>query len=269
MTARRDKPSFASLLRRASRPDPDHAPVLINAPGPGGAFGVDPTRVRLWRGGGEPPSPEACRDQITAIARDGQVDPVTVRPVFDDRDIEYEVIAGARDYVAVRYLHHTAIPDLDLLVRVELLDDDGAERLAAGELGAANRLPDVIREAFGDAALPPELLAELQQKLDGPLAPAILATAAQIARAQAARQGDGLPPYPAAEVLRLLDVVGDEPEVPAEQLSLAIVDASDRTVTIRLDAEHDLSPETLARVVKAMIDGAAAEGIAVRWSATD
>src|SRR3569623_3804011 len=166
MPARRDKPCVASLRRGASRPVPDHAPVLINAPGPGGAFAVDPTRVRLWRGGGEPPSPEACRDHITAIARDGQVAPVTVRPVFDDRHIEYEVLAGARDYVAVRCLHDTAIPGLGLRGREELLDDDGAERLAAGELGAANRLPDDVREAFGAAALPPALLADLHQQLD-------------------------------------------------------------------------------------------------------
>ncbi|HEX4696018.1 ParB N-terminal domain-containing protein [Sphingomonas sp.] len=269
MTARRSKPSFASLLRRASQPDPDHAPVLTAPPEPGTAFAVDPGCVRLWHGGGDAPTPEECRDRITAIARDGQSEPVTVRPVFDDRDIEYEVIAGARDYVAVRYLHDTAIPDLDLLVRVELVDDEGAERLAGGDPGEVDGLPDVVRDAFGDAALAPAMLAEVRQGLGGPHAPAILATAAQIARAQAARRGDGLAPYPAAEVLRLLRIVEDEPEALAERLSLAILDASDRAVTIRLDAERDLSPEMLARVVKAMIDGAAADGIAVRWGSAD
>ena len=37
-------------------------------------------------------------------------------------------------------------------------------------------------------------------------------------------------------------------------------------VTFRLDAADDLPPEMLARVVKAMIDGAAADGISVNWA---
>jgi ParB family chromosome partitioning protein len=264
MTARR-KPSFASLLRRTSR-ERDEADAAA-PPGPAeGAFSVDPARVRLWPSGPAAPTPEECRDRITAIARDGQIEPVVVRPVFDDHHIEYEVIAGAADYVAVQYLHDAAIPDLELLVRVELADDAEAERLAASERDSPDVLPAVIREAFGGAVLSADAVDDLRARLEGPFAPAILATAAQIAQAQAARRGDGLPPYEAGEVLWMIEAVGQPDQAsPAETLSLAIVDAGERTVTIRLEAEEALSPEMLARVVKAMIDGAAADGIAVTW----
>ncbi|MDB5677974.1 ParB N-terminal domain-containing protein [Sphingomonas bacterium] len=247
MTARRSKPSFASLLRSSSRRDEDSAPVDLPLPGTDGSFHVDPTRVRLWSGlvG---PTPEECRDRINAIVRDGQAEPVTVRPVFDDAHYEYEIIAGARDYVAVRHLRETAIPALELLVRVALVDDDGV-----GELVAGAALPGPLAAA-----------ADLAARLDGPLGPVILVTAAQIARAQAARRGDGLPPYPPAEVMRLIDAIGADDA--AEPLSLSIVEASASTVTFRVGAEEDMPPEMLARIVKSMIDGAAADGIAVKWA---
>lgn len=281
MTARRSsKPSFASLLRSMSRRyDEDDAvePAEAVANDPPGSFRVDPDRVRLWSGliG---PTAEECRDRIAAIVRHGQVEPVTVRPVFDDSLFEYEVIAGARDWIAVRHVRDTAMPDLDLLVRVELVDDDGAGQLATGQPAAADplppALPDPIAAALSGETLPDGVAAELLDRLDGPLAPAILAIAAQIARAQEARIGDGLPPYPAGEVMRLLDAAGivAEPEAEAKpdpppplDVSLSIVDAGASGVTFHVEAADDLTPETLARVVKAMIDGAAADGIAVRW----
>lgn len=260
MTARRSKPSFASLLRHASRRDEP------NGAASGSGFRVDPTRVRLWSGLAGPPA-EECRDRISVIAREGQTEPVTVRPVFDDELFEYEVIAGARDWVAVRHLRETAMPRLDLLVRVELVDDDAAGDLAADPEPGEDPLPDPIAAAFGDDVVPPDLADELAEKLEGPFAPVILATAVQIARAQDARRGDGLPPYPVDEVKRLIDAVSNDAE-PVETLSLGIVGASANGVTFRLDAAADMAPEMLARVVKAMIDGAAADGIAVTW-ATD
>jgi ParB family chromosome partitioning protein len=262
MTARRSKPSFASLLRHASRRDEPNGTAGASA------FRVDPTRVRLWSGLAGPP-PEECRDRIGAIAREGQTEPVTVRPVFDDALFEYEVIAGARDWVAVRHLRETAMPRLDLLVRVELVDDE-----AAGDLAATDPEPetdvllDPVVAAFGDEAIPTEVATELAARLDGPFAPVILATAVQIARAQDARRGDGLPPYPVAEVMRLIDAVSSD-AVPVQSFSLGILDASASGVTFRLDAADELPPEMLARVVKAMIDGAAADGVAVRWSSGD
>ena len=87
------------------------------------------------------------------------------------------MIDGARDYVAVRHLHETAIPALELLVRVALVDDEGAEQLTT-----KNRLPDVLAAAFGDETVPDEAIADLAARLDGPVAPLILATARQIAR---------------------------------------------------------------------------------------
>ena len=51
-----------------------------------------------------------------------------------------------------------------------------------------------------------------------------------------------------------------------DPLALSIVDAGSKAVTFRLEATDDLPPESLARIVKAMIDGAAADGIAVKWA---
>lgn len=260
MTARRSKPSFASLLRSASRREEGPAPEPLPRPGADGAFHVDPARVRLWSGLAGP-TPEECRDRINAIVRDGQAEPVTVRPVFDDEHYEYEVIDGARDYVAVRHLHDTAIPALELLVRVALVDDEGAGRLLA-----ENSLPDPLTAAFGGEMVPEDVAADLAARIDGPLGPLILATAGQIARAQAARSGDGLPPYPPAEVMRLIDAIGEDDQPAPVGVSLAIAGADGKSVTFRIEADDDLPPDTLARIVKAMIDGAAADGIAVSWA---
>lgn len=262
MTARRSKPSFASLLRLASGRNDDAEPV---APDLNGAFRVDPSRVRLW-GGLAAPTVDECRDRIGAIAREGQIEPVTVRPVFDDALYEYEVIAGARDWVAVRHLREVATPLLDLLVRVALVDDDGAGQLANPDPEPIHPLPGPLVDAFSGDVLPDETVADLIQRLDGPMAPALLATAGQIARAQDARRSDGLPPYPASEVMRLIDAVGQPEQSPALEVSLRIVDATASGVTFSVTTADELPPEALARIVKAMIDGAAADGIAVSWA---
>lgn len=267
MTARR-KTSFASLLRLASGREEDAEPATPNLDG---AFRVDPAQVRLWSGLAAPTTDE-CRDNIAAIAREGQTEPVTVRPVFDDALYEYEVIAGARDWVAVCHLREVATPRLDLLVRVALVDDDGAERLANPDPEPLYPLPDALVDAFGGEALSDEVVVDLMERVDGPTGAVLLATAGQIARAQDARRGDGLPPYPAVEVMRLFDAVGQEaatpppvPAPPAAEVSLRIVDAKAGGVTFSLTAADGLPPEMLARIVKAMIDGAAADGVAVRW----
>ena len=264
MTARRSKTSFASLLRSMSRRESDEDAELALAD-PAGSFRVDPNRVRLWSGlmG---PNAEECRDRIAAIAREGQIEPVTVRPVFDDAQYEYEVISGARDWVAVLHLREVALPQLDLLVRVELVDDDGAGRLAGDPAPEHAALPGPIVAALGGETLPDDAAADLAARLDGPMAPVILATATQIARAQDARRGDGLPAYPAGEVMRLINAVGIEETAAALDVALSIVGADAESVTFRIGAADGLPPEALARIVKAMIDGAAAEGVAVRWA---
>lgn len=263
MTARRSKPSFASLLRHVSRRD-EAGDAAANR-----GFRVDPGRVRLWHGLGDAPPPEECRDWIGHIAREGQTDPVTVRPVFDDEHYEYEVIAGVRDWVAVRHLRDTSMPHLDLLVCVELVDDIAANDLADdGPEPDVAPLPDRVVAAFGGQSIPADVATDLAVRVDGPLAPLVLATAGQIARAQDARRGDGLPPYAVAEVMLLIDSVSSDAAAP-EPLSLGVVGATANGVTFRLEATEDLPPEMLARVVKAMIDGAAADGIAIRWGSGD
>ncbi|MBN8808204.1 MAG: hypothetical protein J0I47_08200 [Sphingomonas sp.] len=271
MIARRSKPSFASLLRRAERtaevdtikPVPATAPIdaTETVAGPTTAFDVDPARVRLWpQLGRVPPTRAAC----DAILRDGQRGAVTVRPVFDDELFEYEAIDGAETFAAIRQLREDD-PDLRLLVEVELVDDDGAAALALAAV-----LPADVTAAFA-GTVPPDSATALAERLASPIAPVLLATARQVARAQQARAGDGQPPYPPDEVMRMLDGVGvpaaEPASEPAEPLSLAIADADARSVTFRLEGADELSPETLARAVKAMIDGAANEGFAVTWDA--
>lgn len=329
MTARRDKPNFASLLRRASvgreEPDtePDHRTPVLETPRPRDEwayeamqFLVDPARVRIWSGNSrnyDELTAANCRDLIGSIVREGmQKVAAIVRPVFDDEQFEYEIISGTRRHFAVSYLRGTTMPDLRLLVQVEILDDEGAFRLADFEnrarrdltdveraksyAAALNRhyngdvaamaerlglpksslerliriatLPDIVVAAFGaPGALSPDTAEELAERLDGPLAPVILATAGQIARAQSGRRDDNLPPYTGAEVMRLIDGVVDDVHPHAlEQLTLNIDGASAERVTFTIDGGQPLEAEMLARIVKAMIDGAVAQGIAIRWA---
>lgn len=247
------KPSFASLLRRAGG---GYDAVAEDAPEPApasGSFGVDPARVRPWRQlSPAKATPAAC----AAMLRDGQAAPVVVRPVFDDAHFEYEAIADLATFAAIRRLREDD-PAVRLLVRVELVDDDGAAALAA------RAADDPLSAAFG-GAMPADALRDLRDPLAGPLGDAILATATQIGRAQAARRADGLTPYATAEVLRLLEAVGDA--APTARLALAIVDADARSVTFRLEGEEEMTPEMLARAMKAMVDGAAGDGFAIEWS---
>ncbi|MES2097616.1 MAG: ParB/RepB/Spo0J family partition protein [Pseudomonadota bacterium] len=336
MTARRAKPSFASLLRRAppqvddDAPDADpveRTPALPTPPQrdewvyEAMQFLVDPARVRIWPGNSRDYAeltPDNCRDLIDSIMREGmQKVAVIVRPVFDDATIEYEVISGTRRHFAVSHLRRTSMPDLRLLVQVEILDDEGAFRLAdlenrarrdvsdierarsyvaaleshydgnaramaerlavplasLGRMIRVAHLPDSVIAAFGSPGdLSLDTAAMLAERLEGPMAPVILATAAQIARAQAGRRDDKLPPYTAAEVLKLIDDVskGEEPAPPVSgKVALSVVAATADTLTVRLNAESAIGPETLAEIVKAMIDGAAARGVEIRWAEPD
>jgi ParB family chromosome partitioning protein len=332
MTARRAKPSFASLLRRASTPvEEPEAELEPEAPETpqrdewvfeAMQFLVDPGRVRVWPGNSRDYAeltPDNCRDLIDSIVREGmQKVAVIVRPVFDDERIEYEVISGTRRHFAVSHLRRTTMPDLRLLVQVEILDDEGAFRLAdlenrarrdvsdierarsyvaaleghyAGDVAAMaerlalpvaslNRmirvahLPDSVIAAFGSPGdLSLDTADMLAERLEGPMAPVILATAGQIARAQAGRRDDRLPPYTAAEVLKLIDDVsrGDDEPTPAVsgKVALSVIAATADTLTVRLNAESAIGAETLAEIVKAMIDGAAARGVEIRWAEPD
>lgn len=338
MTARRAKQSLASLLRRASAPvEEPEAEIAPEAPAPPPSpppqkrdawvyeamqFLVDPARVRIWPGNSRDYAeltPDNCRDLIDSIVREGmQKVAVIVRPVFDDERIEYEVISGTRRHFAVSHLRRTTMPDLRLLVQVEILDDEGAFRLAdlenrarrdvsdierarsyvaaleshydgnaramaerlavplasLGRMIRVARLPDSVIAAFGSPGeLTLDTAAMLADRLDGPMAPVILATAGQIARAQAGRRDDNLPPYTAAEVLKLIDdVAKGEDEAPppmSGKVAVSVVAATADTLTMRLNAESAIGPETLAEIVKAMIDGAAARGVEIRWAEPD
>lgn len=353
MTDPRDKPSFASLLRRArgrqveGAPSGGSAPDLPTPPSPlppsGGRsfeamqFLVDPARVRIWPGNArayDRLTPDNCRDLIASIARDGmQKVAAIVRPVFDDAHYEYEVVAGTRRHFAVSYLRATTMPDLRYLVQVEILDDEAAFMLADlenrvradvteierargyalaldnyydGHVGRmAQRLaiereqlarmiriadlPDAVVAAFSDPAdltLDPAFV--LAQALDGEDRPRILATAQQIARAQAARRADREPPYSAREVLaQLLGVEeealppigtdaarqaaapsGDAPNAaeltgPNGQLVLSVPAVQTDRLTFHLHAGSGATREEMLDAVRTILDAAARAGFAI------
>ncbi len=133
-------------------------------------------------------------------------------------------------------------------------------------------LPDPIIAAFGSPAelhLTPAY--GLSQKLEGPRGRAIMATAVQIARIQAARRADGQALYPAGEVLRQLNDAAREPapEASAEllgptgRLAMSVASATKDALTLRLHAGSGATPRAIADAVKAAIDAATARGFSL------
>lgn len=133
-------------------------------------------------------------------------------------------------------------------------------------------LPESIVAAFGSPAelhLTPAY--GLSQKLEGPRGRAILATAVQIARVQAARRADGQTPYPASEVLRQLNDAAREPapETEAElrgptgRLAMSVASANKDALTLRLHAGSGATPLAIADAVKAAITAAATRGFSL------
>jgi ParB family chromosome partitioning protein len=133
-------------------------------------------------------------------------------------------------------------------------------------------LPDPIIAAFGSPAelhLTPAY--GLSQKLEGPRGRAILATAVQIARIQAARRADGQALYPAGEVLRQLNDAAREPAAeteaelrgPTGRLAMSVASATRDALTLRLHAGSGATPRAIADAVKTAIDAAAARGFSL------
>lgn len=154
-----------------------------------------------------------------------------------------------------------------------------AERLALSKswlskMIRVSTLPDQLLAAFGS---PGELHLKpaytLSQKLDGPAGPLIMATAAQIARAQAARRTDGLAPYPAAEVLRQLnDAANPSPEEAAElrgptgRLAMT-ANANRNTLTLKLHAGSGVTRKAITDAVRAALDAAEGKGFSLGLAA--
>jgi ParB family chromosome partitioning protein len=133
-------------------------------------------------------------------------------------------------------------------------------------------LPEPVIAAFGSPAelhLTPAY--GLSQKLEGPRGRAILATAVQIARIQAARRADGQALYPAGEVLRQLNDAAREPAAeasaellgPTGRLAMSVASATKDVLTLRFHAGSGATPRAIADAVKAAIDAAAARGFSL------
>ena len=196
---------------------------------------------------------------------------MTVRPVFDDALYEYEVIAGARDWVAVRHLRESRCRGSTCWCAVAMVDDDGARASWRTPTGTRSTLPDPLMAAFGGEAVARRRGRRSDRRgSTGRWRRVSSRPPSQIARAQDARRGDGLPPYPVgrSDAADRRGRCSDERRRAVAGVAAASSTRAADAVTFRLDAADDLPPEMLARVVKAMIDGAAADGIAVTW-ATD
>ena len=87
---------------------------------------VDPARCRMWAGHNrlyDLLTPEDARPLIDSIKAMGrQETPAIVRPVTDERDVDYEVIAGARRHFAVSHLRRAEHRE-DIRFLVDVRDD--------------------------------------------------------------------------------------------------------------------------------------------------
>ena len=89
---------------------------------------VDPARCRVWAYADRPDEEADHADELAESFRvEGQIQPAVVRPVNDDPNIEYEVVAG---HVRWRAAKKAGLP---LQVVVRELDDQGAFRVMIAE----------------------------------------------------------------------------------------------------------------------------------------
>ncbi len=262
-------------------------------------------------------TPQSRRDLINSIADDGQRVAAIVRPVFDDAHFLYEIIAGSRRLAAVAQLRATTRPDLRLLVRVEMVDDEAAYRLAdldqraclplapinrarsyaraldeiySGDQGRmadqlqlgedelaamlmVARIPEPVVAAF---AAPDDLTLDtalaLARRSAEPDGLHLLATATQIAMAQAARRADGQPPYPADEVLRLLDPAAQAAAPTMTRgtpIRVEVTTLASRELVIRLTPRKAMSVKNYRLLIEAMLAGAGDAGFIVSLAEDD
>lgn len=91
---------------------------------------VDPDRCRPWRLHNrqlEALTEESCKDLIDAfLVAKKQRFPAIVRPIKDDPDFDFEIIAGVRRWWTVKWLRANHHPDFDYLVTVTNLSDEEA-----------------------------------------------------------------------------------------------------------------------------------------------
>ena len=208
-----------------------------------------------------------------------QVEILDDEAAFMLADLENRVRAGvsdlerARNYAAALDLHYDghvgrmaqrlALPRETLVEMIRIAD-----------------LPDEVVDAFADpAALTLAPAFALAQALDGPERARILATAQQIARAQAARRADREPPYPTDEVIAQLlgtDVAETKAEAPpAPEPNAAELTAPDGRLvlsmpavrpdrlTFHVHAGSGASADEVVEAVRAILDAAAQRGFSL------
>lgn len=107
---------------------------------------VDPAKCRIWEGNPraqELINADTCADLIDAMRTDGgQTTPGIVRPLRDDPQYEYEVIAGSRRHFSVSYLRAHGYPDMLYIADVYHVDDAYAFRLTDMENRGRKDLSD-------------------------------------------------------------------------------------------------------------------------------
>lgn len=110
---------------------------------------VDPGRCRIWSRHNrryDLLTVENCADLLEGLkSQNKQEFPAIVRPVHDDPNYDYEVIAGARRHWSVTYLREVEHRDIKYLIETRDLTDEQAFRLSDIENRSRNDLSDYER----------------------------------------------------------------------------------------------------------------------------
>lgn len=94
---------------------------------------IKPSECSIWPGNARDYaalSPDRCASLIDSIREEGtNREPVVVRRT-PHADLPYELIVGTRRHFSVSWLHANNHSEIELVARIETLDDEGAFRLA-------------------------------------------------------------------------------------------------------------------------------------------
>ncbi len=110
---------------------------------------VDPARCRIWKDHNrryDLLDADNCADLLDGLRSQGRQElPAIVRPVTDDPDIDFEVIAGARRHWCVTYLRTVEHREIKYLIDPQDLTDEQAFRIADIENRSRSDLSDYER----------------------------------------------------------------------------------------------------------------------------
>ncbi len=110
---------------------------------------VDPARCRMWSRHNrryDLLNEASCADLLEGLRSQGEQEfPAIVRPVTNSKDIDFEVICGARRHWSVSFLRTVEHRPIKFLIEVRDLDDEAAFRLSDVENRARDDISDYER----------------------------------------------------------------------------------------------------------------------------